>query len=401
MKLMKKIFSAALVLCLVLSCAAVAFAEEDVLNIKVTSVPAVKAGAPIADGQVGCELPEGIKGETVWMVWGVEHDEEWGDSENWILAEGEFDPNGVYMLQLKVTAEEGYTLPESVEFEDLTDPENCAWSTEYDEEGNVVNHTFDLGVYTLTVTIDRVEILLSEVKVGGMPGVESVKLFVGDAQMPETAAELTSTWYSLLDNYDEMTGAFEDDKVYQIQAKLRAAKGYSFDDSTAVYINGEEKTGFNYPTYLDIFADFSLRDPIASFEISGMPKFEAGEEFRDAFVLESEYENCELTVYWMDEEWNDVEEDAFVAGKTYILQLEAYSSGYERFAEDFVFVIDGKTYAADEWSECQAFLNIIVAAKEPADPDMPATGDPFAPLLWVALAVVGLMGTVVLVKTKH
>jgi hypothetical protein len=66
-----------------------------------------------------------------------------------------------------------------------------------------------------------------------------------------------------------------------------------------------------------------------------MPKFEAGVEFRDVLKLESEYENCELTVYWMDEEWGDVEENAFVAGKTYILQIEAYSYGYELLAEEF------------------------------------------------------------------
>lgn len=397
MHVMKKLISAALVLCLVLSCAAVAFADENsVPSVKVLSVPEIKAGAAIADAKVAFEISEGYVAETLWLVWGVEHDE-----ETYVPAEGVFDANSVYCLQLKVTAAEGCTLPEEIEFENAVEPDYAAWSTEYDDEGNVLSHTFELGIYTLTTVIDKVEVVLSEVKAGGTPGVESVKLYAGETELPAESAELTTVWYSLMDNYDEMTGTFEDDKVYQVQSELRAAVGYSFSDAAVVLLNGEENTGFNYPAYLEFFKDFSLRDPLPSFEITGMPKAEAGVKFADALVAKSEYEDCELTVCWMDEEWNEVEEDAFIAGKTYILQLDVYSSGYEMLAEDFVFIIDGETYQPVDLTASQAILELTVEVKEPVDPEMPPTGDPFAPLLWVALAVVGLLGTVVLVKTKH
>lgn len=394
MSVMKKVLSVALALCLVLSCAAVAFAEESAaLSVKILSVPEIQAGAAIADAQVEYEISEGFAAETLWYVW--------NDEESYIPAEGTFDANSVYYLELKITAQEGHTLPEEFAYESLVNPDYLAYGTEYDDAGNPVCHAIDLGYHTLTTIIDTVEVTLAEVAVGGTPAVESVKLYSGETELPADSAQLSVVWYSLMDNYDEMNGTFEANKVYQVQAELRAAAGYSFADYTVVYLNGEDQTGFNYPTYLDFFKDYSLREPIHSFEISGMPNFEAGVEFRDGLKLESEYENCELTVHWMDKEWEDVEENAFVAGKTYILQLEAYSYGYELLAEDFVFVIDGETYQPSDLSETQAFLEMTVPIPEPADPDMPPTGDPFQPLLWAVLAVAALAGTAVLVKTKR
>lgn len=394
MSVMKKVVSVALALCLVLSCAAIAFAEENAaLSVKILSVPELQAGAAISGAQVEYEISEGFVAETLWYVW--------NDEESYVPAEGAFDANSVYYLELKITAQEGHTLPEEFEFESLVNPDYLGYGTEYDDAGNPVFHTIDLGYHTLTTIIDTVEVTVAEVAVGGAPAVESVKLYSGETELPAEIAQLSVVWYSLMDNYDEMTGSFEANKVYQIQAELRAAAGYSFADDTVVYLNGEDQTGFNYPTYLEFFKDYSLREPIHSFEISGMPKFEAGVEFRDVLKLESEYENCELTAYWMDEEWKDVEENAFVAGKTYILQIEAYSYGYELLAEDFVFVIDGETYQPKDLEETQAFLEMTVYIPEPADPDMPPTGDPFLPLLWAVLAVAALAGTVVLVKTKR
>ena len=401
MRVMMKMLSLALALCLVLSCAAVAFAvETPALSVKILSVPQIQAGASIADAQVEYEISQGFSAETVWYVWGAEQDAEFGGDEAYIPAEGVFDANSVYYLELKLTALEGYALPEEFAYESLANPDYLAYGTEYDDDGNVLCHTIDLGIHTLTTVIDAVEVNFSQVAVGGAPGVESVKLYSGETELPAGCAELSSAWFSLLDDCEEMSGVFEADKVYQVQAELRASAGYSFSDYTLVYIDGEEASCFGYPTYQEISKEYSLRESVHSYVISGMPAFEAGVEFRDGLALESEYENCELYVYWLDEEWNEVEEDAFVAGKTYLLQIEAYSSGYELFAEDFAFIIDGESYQPEELTENQAILNLTVSVSQPPAPGTPVTGDPFLPLVWVVLAVLSLTGAAVLVKTK-
>lgn len=400
MKTMKKFLSLALILCMVLSCAVVAFAEEGAaITLKILSLPEIRAGAPIAETSVEYALSEGYVAEPVWLVWGVEHDEDFGDTETYIPAEGNFDTQSVYYLQLKITAEEGYTMTEDITVE--SDADYIGYYTEYDDEGNVISLYVDVGVFTLTTVIDRVEIVFNEVKAGNTPGLESIKLYSGEEELPAESAALTAVWFSLLDNYEEITGAFEENKVYQVQAELRAAAGYSFADYTTVYLNGEDGTGFNYPTYLDIFMDYSLREPIHSFEISGMPQFKEGVAFRDTLVLESEYEDCDLFVYWMDEAWEEVEEDAFIAGKTYIVQLEANSYGYELLGEDFVFVIDGVTYAPSSLGQWDAYMELEICVPAAAEPDMPPTGDAFPLLLWAALAMVSMMSVAVLVKTKH
>jgi hypothetical protein len=228
-----------------------------------------------------------------------------------------------------------------------------------------------------------------------------MKLYVGETALPADSANLSAVWYSLLDNYEEMTGVFEENKVYQVQGEIQPPAGYRFSDDTVVYINGEETTGFSYPNRLEIFKEFSLRDHLPSFVISGMPQAQEGVNFRDTLVLESEYEGCELMVYWMNEAWEEVEEDAFLAGKTYILQIEAMSTSYEKLFEEFVFVIDGKTYQPTYLSENQAFLELTIYVPTSAGQEIPPTGDPFMPLLWMVLAVLSLAGTVVLAKTRH
>jgi hypothetical protein len=321
MSAIKKRLSVVLVLCLVLSCSAVVFAEETAaLSVKILSVPNIEAGMAIDDAQVEFELSEGYLGETVWMAWGVEHNEDMGDFETYIPAEGAFDANSVYYLQLKITAKEGYTLPEEFDYESAVNADYLSYSTEYDENDNVVCYLIDLGVFSLSTKIDTVELVFAPVEVGGTPGLESMKLYVGETALPADSANLSAVWYSLLDNYEEMTGVFEENKVYQVQGEIQPPAGYRFSDDTVVYINGEETTGFCYPNRLEIFKEFSLRDHLPSFVISGMPQAQEGVNFRDTLVLESEYEGCELMVYWMDEEWEEVEEDAFLAGKTYILQ---------------------------------------------------------------------------------
>jgi hypothetical protein len=402
MSVIKKQLSLVLVLCLLLSCSAVVFAEETAaLSVKILSAPKIEEGMAIADAQVEFELSEGYLGETVWMAWGVEHNEDMGDYETYIPAEGTFNANDVYYLQLKITAKEGYTLPEDFNYESAVNPDYLGYSTEYDENDNVISYTIDLGVFSLSTKIDTVEVVFAPVEVGGTPGVESMTLYVGETALPADSANLSAVWYSLLDDYEEMTGVFEDKKVYQVQGEIQAPAGYRFSDDTVVYINGEETVGFSYPNRMEIFKEFSLRDHLPSFVISGMPQAKEGVNFRDALVLESEYEGCELMVYWMDEAWEEVEEDAFLAGKTYILQIEAMSTSYEKLFEEFVFVIDGKTYLPTYLSENQALLELTISVPAAGDQEIPSTGDPFMPLLWMVLAVLSLAGTVVLAKTRH
>ena len=335
-------------------------------EITITALPEFKEGAAIADANVKLEVmgvPKGsVTAETQWQVWGTIETED-GEEENWIeVTEGAFSDKEVYRCFVLITATGDYCFSEDYV---VTDPEGMmigGWGSEPDEDGNYTIIEIDLGEYTKTTVIDKVEVTASEVKAGNTASVGEIVYWSGEEQV--AGAQLKS-WKWCEESEEESVDVFKSDKNYQLDLELEAKEGYSFANDAELYVNGKEAGTFFYPCHVEAFASFSTLPPVEHVEIINFPEVKEGEPVFTEVTMDCECEDCELLVEWYDEEDEEVADETFVAGNTYTLQLEYTNSSGATLSDDFVFIIDDITHAPTkiDAENGQAWLEFVYVVK--------------------------------------
>lgn len=326
-------------------------------EITITALPEFKEGAAIADANVELKVtgvPEGsVTAETQWQVW---------EEEEYVVTEGTFSNTKVYRCSVLITAEGDYCFSEDY---DVDYPEGMmigGWGSEKDEDGNYTIIEIEIGEYTKTKVIDKVEVTASEVKAENTASVDEIVYWSGEEQV--AGAQLKS-WKWSEESEEESVDVFESGKNYQLDLELKAKEGYSFANDAELYVNGKEAGAFSYPCHVEAFASFSTLPSVEHVEIIDFPEVKEGELAFTEVTTDCECEDCGLFVAWYDEEDEEVAGETFVAGNTYTLQLEYNNSSGAALSEDFVFIIDEITYAPTELDaeNGQAWLEFIYVVK--------------------------------------
>lgn len=142
--------------------------------------------------------------------------------------------------------------------------------------------------------------------VGNVPETEMVA--VGD----KAGYEIAKLYWQ--DNTAKTTkfDTFCDMHKYTLNIQLKALEGYTFDNSPAVFVNGEETEGQNYPRYDDyvyITLDYSFLKKIEKIELPAFPeKVPVGEKYTpvldtatERLVSENEYYAISSWLTWFEE----------------------------------------------------------------------------------------------------
>lgn len=342
-KIVRKILALSMVLTMMVGPCSPAYAAEkeiDSVTIAEPEEPIFTVDGKIADATLDVEVAEGAKAEVQWKIW----DEE---KEDYVaVTEGTFTETDVYRLDIVVTAEEGYTLAEDLKVEGLEEDSYEVVST-ISEEGKIEYYTVELGVFSFSTQIHKVEITTSEVEVGNTASVEKMVLYTEDETLTYETVEFDYKWIDESTSEDVTEKAFESEKSYQFDVTIKAKEGYSFAEDAEVYVNEEEVTGFADPCHLEFTKSFALYTPVDHVDIAELPEVEAGDALFTQVSADIDTEECELLVSWCDEEGNEISDETFVEGKTYVVCLEYNLFNGGTLAEDFVFVIGEKEYKPD------------------------------------------------------
>ena len=355
-----------------------AYAEEaDSLSVTVTALPEFKEGETIAEANATVEVPEGFTTVTKWEVWGTVEDEEGDSYEDWTEATAEtFSATDVYRCTVLITADDGSALPAdwNVKYAEGL-PEGSDWQ-ECDEDGNAIALVIELGYYTLTTVIDKVEVTASEVAEGNAPSVDQIVFWSGEEEVTGDVADVDWEWS---EDGGEESGVtvFEAEKNYQLSIELTAKEGYSFAEEIALCVNEEEAYGFFDIFSGSLYMDYSLLTPVDHVEIE-LPDVKEGEPIFTEVTIGCDCEKCEIAVYWCDEEGEDVTEETFVAGNTYTLQLAYNNYSGAALSEDFVFIINGEEYEPTnlETENGQAWLELTYEILDIVTPTIEITALP-------------------------
>ena len=342
-KMIKKILAFSMVLTMMVGLCSPAYAAEkeiDSVTIAEPKEPIFTVDGKIADATLDVEVPEGAKAKTEWKIWDDE-------AEDYVVVtEGNFTENDVYRLGVVVTAEDGYTLAEDFKVKGLEEDSYGVNGT-LTEDGKIESYTVDFGVFTFSNQIYRVEVKTPEVKAGNKASVDEIVFYTGDEIVSHENIEIDCKWIDESTSEDVTGKTFEIEKSYQLDTTLKVKAGYSFAEEVEVYVNGEKVTGFFYPCHLEFFPTLTSFTPVDHVDIAELPEVEAGDALFTQVSADIDTEECELLVSWCDEEGDDISDETFVEGKTYVLCLEYNLFNGGTLAEDFVFVIGEKEYKPD------------------------------------------------------
>lgn len=390
MKKVKKVVSLfvamSLLLSLLVGSSATAFAEEIYVPLKIISLPEFAIGANIAEANVEYEAIEGVTVETEWQI----RDEDRDEYTKWFrVTEGVFESDRIYSLRINVVDPEGTRFNGQFVYNGET---YDGWYGETEEGVWICFHEF--GRYSDTTEITKVSIKASVPEVGAIATVDEVLLYDAKGKMVSPAAVTGGVNWQAMSKGDgvNVTGeAFEAEDVYFLVSDFAATSGYSFPEPMTFVINGEEKEVFADPKSAVDWQIYSLLSPLESLEVTGLPEAKAGEEM--PADVKWDVEDATVTVNWLDEDGNVTEDTTFVAGKTYKLSL-AVAMGYQPLAEDFVFVVDGKSYEPTsfeaEYNTAEVIIDYQIAGDgtgvDKAE-QAPETGDSGMAMGWALLAL--------------
>ncbi|MBR5316205.1 MAG: LPXTG cell wall anchor domain-containing protein [Firmicutes bacterium] len=389
----------------------VAFGEEEksAEQVVITALPNFEIGGAVADANIEYEPAEGVNVRTVWQVYDTERDEytRWFD-----VKEGVFESGKIYELFIYATIEEGYTYYTemfSYNGEDLE-----TWFAS-DEETDEAFSFHSFGRYSDTVELPKIAVTAPEPVVGEVATVKNVVFYDREGN-PVDVGEMANcaTWQKKVgQEYVDVTGqAFEKDNTYVLVVKVNAeGKGFSLPEYPVMVVNGVENEVGADPFDMEQWTYYTTWDDLASLEVKDLPAFEAGVEITD--TASCDVEGIDVYASWGDENDEALEEGAkFEAGKTYNLTLYAYTHP-RGIADDFVFIIDGQEYAAEdidsENGSVTANIKVEIPAEEDAvtegadddDEKAPATGDNNMLMAWMALAAVGAAGVMAVRRREN
>lgn len=375
-KLTKVTMMLAMVLIMAIGMGLAAYAEEtEVLQVVIDEIPAFEQNGVIADAQIGFQVPEGYKAVTQWKVW----DEETEDYK--VVTEGTFTETDVYELSLLIEAEDGYVLPEEIEIDCVDDAyDGCSYN--YDDDNQLESYSIEIGYYTFTTQIWKVDISIPKVEAGKEASVEkvSVLVYTEDDFLDENQMEFEGKWINELTGEDVTGEIFEKENSYKFDATMRLKEGYSFAKDVEININGTAIIGITDPCHTHFFPSFPLFTPVEHVHINNLPSVKAGGKLSTDFTMECHCENCDVSMHWHDEEENEITEENFVLGKTYILCLHYEGYYGVTLTDDFVFIIDGKEYKPTEIEaeNGRAILELKFVAQEEKEQTTTSTTKPTA-----------------------
>ena len=414
---MKKILIGFLcVIMIIVMTPTVVFAATTVDSVKITGLPTMHEGDYFRDLNVSYDAPQGCSVRTIWQVF----DDTEGYRDVW--NEEKYEKDKVYHLYACVEPEAGYAFSEDFQILDNLDVAyDDIWGNNYDEDDIIDSYWVDLGRFTLAEYIEKVEVETSDIVDGETFSVKSIKCFDKNDTEIHNAVDSDVVLTSVFDNYEDVT-VVEDGKYYQLNVILNAKEGYVFRDDpqepTEIYINGEQADGidFNEPKKSETWRDYSLLKPLKKLEFKGVPEVKGGKKISRDIDLVSPFLEDEDNIYidWYEKDsTRPVSYTEFEAGKTYHLYI-LVNTYYEKFDEDFVFVVDGKTYKPQALMEDVAAVFIEYKAaeaetivtdppkdNEPSKKDVPKTADPTESALPALLLIMSAAGMIYIYKKKN
>lgn len=362
-KIVRMILALSVVLSMVIGTCTMIYAEErEVPTITIKEVPLFTLDGVVADATATVEVPEGYQAVTQWMVWDEEAE------EYKVVTDGTFTETDVYKLTVLIETEDGYRLADELNVVYPDDIYNNGYSYNYGEDDRLVSYSIELGCYTFTNQIQKIDISTPEVKAGNVASLDkcSFVFYTGDETVDENNVEIDCKWINETTGEDVSNKTFENETSYQFDVTVKTKTGYSFAENVVVYINGEEVTGIVDPCHMHVFPSYPLYTPVEHVHLENVPEVKVGAEISTDIKVECHCEQCEIEVHWHDEEENDITDDTFVAGKTYILCIHFNLFNGATFTDDFVFMIGDKEYKPTELEAelGQAILELKYVAEE-------------------------------------
>ncbi|MBE6788314.1 MAG: hypothetical protein E7539_01470 [Ruminococcaceae bacterium] len=326
---MKKILSAVLAMSLVFAVLAgtslTAFAEESsqVLSEVVFDavLPEAEAGKAIADVELSVDDEAEYTAEAQWL-------DDFGD-----VATGNFEDGNIYYLAVVLTAKEGYEFSEDGVDVYVGD------DYYYAEPLSETEIVFEVRS-SLLEKIDVVEITgVTDAEVGKNATVDGIKV-PDDAEYSIDYA----TWYD--QNYEEVTGKFEDKNSYDLDIAILPNAGFEFSDEVVVIVNGEMTLDyFSDYDFVNVTLTYSFYEAIDEIALPAFPELKVGDDakFSEEPVLETDEYTAFGGVFAIDEEGNpEAFEGVIEDGNAYIYYyVVAANEGY-RISDETVFKAGGK-----------------------------------------------------------
>lgn len=251
---------------------------------------------------------------------------------------GKFEANKAYYLEVSLAAKAGYAFD--------------GWLDAYmnDEEAD----GFDVAVdrttakvyvyYTLKPVIEKVELTVTEPKIGAAPGAVTLPngaKFVFDSHPQEDFPGYA--WY--IDGGQQFA-KFENGEKYFVDIYLLPADGYEFSNNVEVTINGVKvEDGYIWcsGSQLNVWHSWSFREIIKNVNIT-LPNYKVGDVFKQDDVTLPAGVGCEI--HYVDMYGNYTDPYIAIGKDRYRLNVGlSAKDGYE-FAEDCVITVNGK--ALDE-----------------------------------------------------
>lgn len=342
---MKKIVLYIVTMLMMLPCIVANAEGTEITKATISSIPVFEAGKKVGESKVEATC-EGCIIETEWKKWSAV-------DEDYVLitdAEEVFNEQDIYLLLVKFTPQEGYDFSEAFTFEYADRIEAVSEWGELDENDRQSFWCAEFGTYTFRKEITDLIITTPDVTAGDIATLDDiiVEARTNDEIVPAEAVSMEAKWVETA-TFEEVTDtALEAEKHYQIEMTFTASDGYCFATDILVMTNGEEDFGFTAPLKIEVIENVSLFTPVDRFELTGLSNVKAGVALTDAIELKDDLGGtCEVSVEWYDEEENPVVEEEFVAGKTYLMNLNVYLTNGGTISENLVLVIDGEEYVPD------------------------------------------------------
>ena len=290
------------------------------------TVSGVEPGKNVADVKV--TVPEGAK-YTCEDVYIYNCDDDWN-----LVEDGKFQDKTRYQLEFYLEPAEGYDFIEDMELEVLVNGEDI-----YDFWSNIT-YAWVREDFTFKTQIDKVELTVTEPKVGGN---------IADAVLkaPEGVNyEIESySWYDCTAHETVEDGTFQDKHKYELQYELAAKEGCEFSEDVTATINGNKSEDFwpyTYsPEYGSGYEYWSFLTFIEKVEFPAFPDAKVGDS-TDLNITTPEGVKYTLDGSWIN--MNSGISDKLEDENIYILQYYATADEGFEFTEDTVVLVGGTEY---------------------------------------------------------
>ena len=290
------------------------------------TVTGVEPGKNVADVKV--TVPEGAK-YTCEEVYIYNCDDDWA-----LMEDGKFEDKTRYQIEFYLEPVEGYDFIDATELEVLVNGEDVYnfWSN--------ITYTYITDHISFKTQIDKVELTVTEPKVGGNIADAVVKAPDG--------ANYEVEYYSWYDTTAEETvedGTFQDKHKYQLNIELAAKEGCEFGEDAVLTINGnkvEDFWSYTYsPEYAYGYEYWSFLTPIEKVEFPAFPDAKVGDS------TELNITTPEGVKYTLDGSWVNMNSDVtekLEDKNIYMLQYYATADEGFEFTEDTVIIVGGTEY---------------------------------------------------------